>query len=117
MMWNKMSMKKTLLNLALMLFISKTFREVSLTTSNFRVGRGPKWPNNGTLQKDYIVAEKMKILMVKAKKLQDLLPQNMMESLNNAVRRTVYCYHWWVLPENNTHSLHLKVKVAVLCAH
>ena len=85
MIWNKMSMKSTLLNLALMLFISKTFREVSLTTFNFRVGRGPKWLNNWTLQKDYVDAEKMKILMTEAKKLQALLPQNMLESLNNAV--------------------------------
>ena len=78
-------MKSTLLNLALMLFISKTFREVSLTTFNCRVGRGPKWLNNWTLQKDYVDAEKMKILMTEAKKLQALLPQNMLESLNNAV--------------------------------
>ena len=77
--------KSTLLNLALMLFISKTFREVSLTTFNCRVGRGPKWLNNWTLQKDYVDAEKMKILMTEAKKHQALLPQNMLESLNNAV--------------------------------
>ena len=57
-MWNKISIKKSLLNLALMLFISKTFREVSLSTFNFRVGRGPKRPNNWILQKDYVDPKK-----------------------------------------------------------
>ena len=71
MIWNKMSIKKeSPLNLALMLFISKTFRGVSLTMSTFRVAKGTKWPNNWTLQKDYVDLEEMKILMGEAKKLQ-----------------------------------------------
>ena len=37
------------------------------------------------LQKDYVDPQEMEILMTEAKKLQALLPQNMLESLNNAV--------------------------------